>query len=194
MGWSIKAYIYADGSFLFRELWGYFLSLFFVTKTVNWSKSILTYISVYLSENDWFDLIIVQCITCSIWHQIRHESNWSNPSPYHMACWSPWTRVQISDERDGRGKVAPPGVPNVWWLGTLSAPADILTWMKCWNFNNNNEQLVIKQECIPVWCVPSAAVAVCWGCLPRGGVFPGGCIPACTGTDPPMNRMTDRQV
>ena len=26
MDWSIKAFIYADGSFLFRELWGYFLA------------------------------------------------------------------------------------------------------------------------------------------------------------------------
>ena len=24
-----------------------------------------------------------------------------------------------------------------------------------------------KQECIPVGCVPSAAVAICWGCLPQ---------------------------
>ena len=28
----------------------------------------------------------------------------------------------------------------------------------------------VQQECIPVGCVPSAAVAVCWG----GGVCPGG--------------------
>ena len=27
-----------------------------------------------------------------------------------------------------------------------------------------------KQECIPVGCVPSAVVAVCWGGLPGGGV------------------------
>ena len=31
-------------------------------------------------------------------------------------------------------------------------------------------KLHIEQECIPVGCVPSAAVAVCWG----EGVFPGG--------------------
>ena len=37
-----------------------------------------------------------------------------------------------------------------------------------------------EQECIPVGCIPSAAVAICWGgCLPRGlsargGVCPGG--------------------
>ena len=37
------------------------------------------------------------------------------------------------------------------------------------------EKLKKKQECIPVGCVPSAAVAVSgWGeCLPRGG----GCLP-----------------
>ena len=72
-----------------------------------------------------------------------------------------------------------------------------------------------KQECIPVGCVPSAAVAVCWGgvCLgggvcpgvsAQGGVCPGGClhrgvsaqgvcIPACTGPDTPCGQ-NDRQV
>ena len=42
-------------------------------------------------------------------------------------------------------------------------------------------KLKVKQECIPVGCVPSAAVAISWGggqvlprgCLPRG-VYPGG--------------------
>ena len=35
-----------------------------------------------------------------------------------------------------------------------------------------------KQECIPVGCVPSAAVAICWGvCLPMGGSLPGGVCP-----------------
>ena len=47
----------------------------------------------------------------------------------------------------------------------------------------------LEQVCIPVGCVPSAAVAVvgvsarggggC--CLHTGGVCPGGCLPACTG-------------
>ena len=40
-----------------------------------------------------------------------------------------------------------------------------------------------KQECIPVGCVPSAAVAVSWGgrCLPRQGVSAqGGCMPLWT--------------
>ena len=35
-----------------------------------------------------------------------------------------------------------------------------------------------KQECIPVGCVPSAAVADCWGeCLPMKGVYPRWCLP-----------------
>ena len=35
-----------------------------------------------------------------------------------------------------------------------------------------------QQECISVGCVPSTAVAVSGGCLPRGkGVCPGGCMP-----------------
>ena len=77
-----------------------------------------------------------------------------------------------------------------------------------------------KQECIPVGCLPSAAVAVLGGCLPRsvclrlsaqrgvcpggaclGGVCPGSCMPragrlpkgvsALGCTPPPMDRMTD---
>ena len=54
-----------------------------------------------------------------------------------------------------------------------------------------------EQECIPVGCVPSAAVAVCWmgvvcpgvsarGCLP-GGV----CILACTEVDTPSPLLTE---
>ena len=37
-----------------------------------------------------------------------------------------------------------------------------------------NSVSTYKQECIPVGCVPSAAVAVSWGCLPRASVCPGG--------------------
>ena len=66
-----------------------------------------------------------------------------------------------------------------------------------------------KQECIPVGCVPSAAVAVvgeggdCLGgvFLPGGGVCPGrsavllgggGGLPQCMlGYTPPVNRLTD---
>ena len=65
----------------------------------------------------------------------------------------------------------------------------------------------LKQECIPVGCVPSATVAVSWGsawsggclvlgvpglggCLVRGCLVQGG-VPACTEADPPMDRQTD---
>ena len=54
----------------------------------------------------------------------------------------------------------------------------------------------LKQECIPVGCVPSTALAVCWGgggCLPFWGISAWGCIPACTEADtPPVDRITDR--
>ena len=65
-----------------------------------------------------------------------------------------------------------------------------------------------KQECIPVGCILSAAVAVCWGggvsargvsaqgavSAQGGQCLPGGvCIPACTEADTPLvDRMTDR--
>ena len=72
-----------------------------------------------------------------------------------------------------------------------------------------------KQECIPLGCIPSAAVAISGGgvsayggvrpggCLPRGCVCPGRClpmgcvclegmcIPACNGADTPVNRVPD---
>ena len=35
-----------------------------------------------------------------------------------------------------------------------------------------------KQECIPVGCVPSAAVAVLGEGSAKGGVCPGGCTPS----------------
>ena len=44
-----------------------------------------------------------------------------------------------------------------------------------------------RQDCIPVGCVSSTTVAVCWRgsvCL-RGGCLPGG------GVSPPVDRMTD---
>ena len=46
-----------------------------------------------------------------------------------------------------------------------------------------------KQECIPVGCVPSAAVAVCWrGVSARGLVSQH----ALKRIPPPVDRMTDR--
>ena len=51
----------------------------------------------------------------------------------------------------------------------------------------------LKQECIPMGCVPTAPVAI-WGegsargggCLPSGGIFPGECTPP-----PPPRGQTD---
>ena len=63
----------------------------------------------------------------------------------------------------------------------------------------------IKQECMPVGCVPSVAVTVCvcpgcvsafvggGGYLPGGDVCPGGLPRGVCLTDPPVDRMT-RQV
>ena len=50
-----------------------------------------------------------------------------------------------------------------------------------------------QQECIPVGCVPSAAVAS----PGEGGICPGGCLPrscVCPGGvhHPPVNRISDR--
>ena len=55
------------------------------------------------------------------------------------------------------------------------------------------KKFINKQECIPVGCVPSAAVAVCPGGVPgpRGKTGPGGGgISACTEADPPVDRQT----
>ena len=55
---------------------------------------------------------------------------------------------------------------------------------------------MIKQECIPVGCVPAARRPYSGVCFGGGwGVSAwsrGGGIPACTEADPPVNRMTDR--
>ena len=52
---------------------------------------------------------------------------------------------------------------------------------------HDRTKICLKQECIPVGCVPSAAVAVCPGGSTRGGL-PGGVLP----DTPPCDRMTDR--
>ena len=56
--------------------------------------------------------------------------------------------------------------------------------------NGGKNNFLEKQECIPVGCVPAAAVAVCWGgeavCSQRGG------IPACTEANAPPCGQTDR--
>ena len=55
--------------------------------------------------------------------------------------------------------------------------------------DNHYYEIIPEQECIPVGCVPSAAVAVSWGVCPGGvclvfpgdGVWPGGCLPSLLG-------------
>ena len=54
-------------------------------------------------------------------------------------------------------------------------------------------ELIVEQECIPVGCVPSAAVAVFFGGgeVSAGGVYPG-VSAQLGGVCPPLDRMTDR--
>ena len=52
-----------------------------------------------------------------------------------------------------------------------------------------------QQECIPVGCIPSTAVAVTGRCLPRGGGCDQGCV--CLGRlwqTPPPREQNDRYV
>ena len=58
-------------------------------------------------------------------------------------------------------------------------------------------RIFFKQDCIPVGCVPSAAVAVSCGCLSggvsaQGGVCPGGVSAQGGVCQTPLNRITDR--
>ena len=66
----------------------------------------------------------------------------------------------------------------------------------CDNLIQISETWLYQQECIPVGCVPPAAVAICWvsaqggvcpgGCLPKG-CLPRGCLPkGVSGTPPPL--------
>ena len=65
--------------------------------------------------------------------------------------------------------------------------------------NNHLNHISLKQECIPVGCVPSAAVAVCWGVsAPRGCLLwwwgwsaPGGVVSQhALRQTPPVDRQT----
>ena len=59
---------------------------------------------------------------------------------------------------------------------------DTLNKMQKQYMKNHVNDIMYKQECIPLGCVPSAAVGdSSW----RGGVCPGGCAP------PPVDRMAD---
>ena len=61
---------------------------------------------------------------------------------------------------------------------------------------SNWSETYLQQECIPVGCVPSAAVAICWGVSARGvsaggRSLPGGCLlggvwPGVSGRHPPQ--------
>ena len=65
----------------------------------------------------------------------------------------------------------------IWITKVLSSIKKICTVISPTTFDIS--QNVLKQDCIPVWCVPSAAVAVGGGGVGGGGWR--GCIPACTG-------------
>ena len=70
---------------------------------------------------------------------------------------------------------------------------------------HNARTCTSKQECFPVGCIPSAAVAVGVGGVCPGSVCPGVCVsqyalgrgvsaPVHAGIHPPVNRMTDRRM
>ena len=47
-----------------------------------------------------------------------------------------------------------------------------------------------QQECIPVGCVPSAALAILGGVSAQGGVCPRGCMPGGVLYTSPVDRQT----
>ena len=53
-------------------------------------------------------------------------------------------------------------------------------------YQSTSKKKIKEQKCIPLGCVPSAAVAVSWG---GRGVLPKGCLP-----DPPRCEQNHRQV
>ena len=74
---------------------------------------------------------------------------------------------------------------------------NINNWETSWINIQKIIKTISQQECIPVGCVPSAAVTVSGrggsaqgGCLPKMGVCPGGVCQ--THSPPPVDRMTDR--
>ena len=62
-----------------------------------------------------------------------------------------------------------------------------MTLISALNFCLCQLEIAVKQECIPVGCVPSAAVAVCWGSLLPAGVSAPGWGSATGGWYPSMH-------
>ena len=67
-----------------------------------------------------------------------------------------------------------------------------------WNIIAQNKVFETKQECIPVGCVLSVAVAA-GGVYPSihyawGGVLPGGCLPQCMLGYTPPDRILDTNL
>ena len=66
----------------------------------------------------------------------------------------------------------------IWWTEIKHFPLSI----------SQRSNIIIKQECIPVGCVPAAHWPYAGVCFPGGGVLLGGfSLPG----DPPVNRITD---
>ena len=77
----------------------------------------------------------------------------------------------------------PPREQNDWLTGvkTLPCPKPRLWTVIIHKLNGFLTNFSYEKEYIPVGCVPSAAVAVCWGLSSQGGggvVCPGGCLPS----------------
>ena len=79
----------------------------------------------------------------------------------------------------------------------LSATPASLLWLRqnclVWAFSLISNKPILRQECIPVGCVPAARWPYAVVCSPGGGVCSEGVgvIPACTEADtPPVNRIT----
>ena len=98
--------------------------------------------------------------------------------------------------------------PTKSWIRTCFLTAQFLTHYRrgfVWRACRHSR----RQECTPVGCVPSVAVAMCIpactgqgvsarGCVCPGGCLPEGCLPGGVYPDmhwsrhPPVDRMTDR--
>ena len=114
-------------------------------------------------------------------HEIGRERKvWTSPEPsmYLQCIPSVWLAVR---------RPAPRGIPFIrrgnFLLHTIALGDEPYTFWKVtckWKNQRRWQKKKRWQKCIPVGCVPSAAVAVggggAWGCLP-GGCLPGGYLP-----------------